>query len=755
VTVLDVPAPPEGPVQVSDVHADHMTVSWKPPKDDGGSEIKHYIVEKQDQETMRWMPCGESRQLKMRVDGLIEGHDYRFRIRAVNAQGESGPLLGPADAVTAKNPFSVPGKPGKPFAEDWDVDRVDLKWAPPKSDGGSKIKKWIIEKKSKFGIWEKAAETLGSEPRGTVTGLTEGTEYQFRVIAVNEAGESQPSEPSDNITAEARYVKPWIDISAMQDIVVCAGQAINFSVPIKAAPKPTIKWSVNGQTVSTSERIDIMSTRTQTIFDIAFSKRSDTGVYTLEVSNELGTATAKANVKVVDRPAPPDKPVRLSEVKGTTCDLAWGASPDDGGSPITHYLVEKQDVSRGTWTEAEITTSLKTTVRGLIQRKKYKLRVKAVNAVGESDPTPLDDAFTAGGDSDVPDPPGKPEAVDWDSDHIDLSWARPLSDGGSRIEGYIIERKSKGSTKWVECKTINGDVNRGVASSLIENEYYQFRIIAFNANGQSLPGEPSDYIQARPRRQAPKIITPLRNIDVKAGSNYTLDVEYIGSPDPSVNWYLEGKSLVTDMERLTVSAVAPPITTYHLVNCKRTDSGEITIKLVNEVGKDQGSFFFNVLDVPGPPTDLTCDNITGSSVQLSWRAPKDNGGSEITSYIIEKKDLDHGGGWVPAVNYVDPHCHVATVPRLVEGTTYVFRVFAVNAQGRSIPVDGEPVTPRSMDDVPGKPGRPSALDADYTFIRVTWKPPTSDGGSKVILTRMSGYYGKLSYIKSQYFPTVY
>ena len=32
-----------------DVHKDWMTVTWQPPKDDGGSEIKYYIVEKQDQ----------------------------------------------------------------------------------------------------------------------------------------------------------------------------------------------------------------------------------------------------------------------------------------------------------------------------------------------------------------------------------------------------------------------------------------------------------------------------------------------------------------------------------------------------------------------------------------------------------------------------------------------------------------------------------------------------------------------------------
>ena len=111
--------------------------------------------------------------------------------------------------------------------------------------------------------------------------------------------------------------------------------------------------------------------------------------------------------------------------------------------------------------------------------------------------------------------------------------------------------------------------------------------------------------------------------------------------------------------------------------------------------------------------------------------PKDNGGSEITSYVIEKRDLDHGGGWVPAVNYVEPYNHTATVPRLVEGTQYEFRVFAVNARGRGLPLVGDPVTPRALFDVPGKPGRPTASDADYTFIKVTWKPPSSNGGSNI------------------------
>ena len=174
-------------------------------------------------------------------------------------------------------------------------------------------------------------------------------------------------------------------------------------------------------------------------------------------------------------------------------------------------------------------------------------------------------------------------------EHIDLEWARPLHDGGSPIEGYIIHKKEKGTTIWTDATTVQTDTNQGRASSLFEGSFYQFRIVAFNAAGQSAPGEPSGLIQARPRYLAPKILTPLKDINVKAGNNFTIDVEYIGSPDPNVNWYNEGTPLVTD-ERATVSAIAP-ITTFHIVNCKRKDSGELTIKLVNESGADRGRYY--------------------------------------------------------------------------------------------------------------------------------------------------------------------
>lgn len=43
---LDVPGAPEGPISYKDMMGESLTLMWKPPKDDGGSEVTNYIVEK-------------------------------------------------------------------------------------------------------------------------------------------------------------------------------------------------------------------------------------------------------------------------------------------------------------------------------------------------------------------------------------------------------------------------------------------------------------------------------------------------------------------------------------------------------------------------------------------------------------------------------------------------------------------------------------------------------------------------------------
>ena len=58
---LDKPGKPKGPLKVSDVKADQVKLAWQPPEDDGGEPIDHYVIERMDTETGRWVPAGTSK----------------------------------------------------------------------------------------------------------------------------------------------------------------------------------------------------------------------------------------------------------------------------------------------------------------------------------------------------------------------------------------------------------------------------------------------------------------------------------------------------------------------------------------------------------------------------------------------------------------------------------------------------------------------------------------------------------------------
>lgn len=94
-------------------------------------------------------------------------------------------------------------------------------------------------------------------------------------------------------------VAPQIDKTALQDLVVRAGQRINFTIPVEASPKPKAEWTINGVAVKPGNRVDMQVYNNQVLFEIPFSVRSDTGRYSLTLTNDLGSCNASANVTVI------------------------------------------------------------------------------------------------------------------------------------------------------------------------------------------------------------------------------------------------------------------------------------------------------------------------------------------------------------------------------------------------------------------------------------------------------------------------
>lgn len=102
-----VPSRPVGPLVVTDVQRNAISIKWKPSAEDGGAPITGYLIEKRHESARFWSKANRvsADTTKLCVRDLQENTAYYFRVIAENQVGESEPLES-IEATIAKSPFS-------------------------------------------------------------------------------------------------------------------------------------------------------------------------------------------------------------------------------------------------------------------------------------------------------------------------------------------------------------------------------------------------------------------------------------------------------------------------------------------------------------------------------------------------------------------------------------------------------------------------------------------------------------------------
>lgn len=97
-----------------------------------------------------------------------------------------------------------------------------------------------------------------------------------------------------------------------------------------------------------------------------------------------------------DEPDAPGTP-EIDDWDSDHVDISWTAPKNDGGAPITSYLIEKKDRFSINWSKAADSpgTGLSCTVRWLRQNQEYQFRVRAINKAGPSKPSEVSRAVIA------------------------------------------------------------------------------------------------------------------------------------------------------------------------------------------------------------------------------------------------------------------------------------------------------------------------------------------------------------------------
>lgn len=96
----------EGSIDISKITEESCTLDWKPPVEDGGDDISHYIVERRDTNRLNWVIMhAECKELTCSITGLFKNTEYLFRVRGVNKYGAGVPLQ--SEPMVARNTFSM------------------------------------------------------------------------------------------------------------------------------------------------------------------------------------------------------------------------------------------------------------------------------------------------------------------------------------------------------------------------------------------------------------------------------------------------------------------------------------------------------------------------------------------------------------------------------------------------------------------------------------------------------------------------
>ena len=208
-------------------------------------------------------------------------------------------------------------------------------------------------------------------------------------------------------------------------------------------------------------------------------------------SDDLQVAGQVTSMKIVTATAP-GTPTGVSAVGGDgQATVSWSPPADDGGSPITSYVVQPS-----TGPPITVEGSTRTTITGLTNGTPYGFTVAAVNSVGTGPasmpPVEVTPATVPGSPANVVATPGNAQAV--------VSWTPPPDNGGAAITSYVVTASPGGRQV-----TVDGPTTQATFTHLTNGTTYSFTVAAANRVGTGSASSPSTPVTPATTPAAPQL----------------------------------------------------------------------------------------------------------------------------------------------------------------------------------------------------------------------------------------------------------
>jgi hypothetical protein len=209
------------------------------------------------------------------INGLVNGVSYAFTVTATNASGTS-PASAPSSPVTPPG-VSVPAAPTNAAAIPGDTQAsVSFTVSPPPT--GAPITSYKVTSNPGGIIATTPPPVSGNTATALVGGLTNGVSYTFTVQAIDSAGPSAPSAPSNAVTPSAAHVPVLTAAISGPTSVPTAPSQVTYTITVNNPITPTSAFPANVSVTHTLSPVRAV------IVAGGASRNAATGVVTITTS---------------------------------------------------------------------------------------------------------------------------------------------------------------------------------------------------------------------------------------------------------------------------------------------------------------------------------------------------------------------------------------------------------------------------------------------------------------------------------------
>ncbi|XP_077186906.1 tenascin-X isoform X4 [Paroedura picta] len=730
-------SPSLGELIASDITKDSVRLSWSVPS----GSFDSFVVQFKDAEgRVQALPVNGGFHT-VTVPGLAPSRRYRFNLYGITNRKRLGPVT--KDVTTAsleEEPLPVPDPVlGDLLVSDATSNSVRLSWSVPAGSFDS----FMIQYQDPEGSSQ--ALPVGRDSlEVTVPNLVPSQRYRFHLYGISgpqrlgpisaDATTAPSQETKEERPDEPRAVQPSLgELSASNPTsnsvhlswTVHSGKFDSFQVQFKDAKGKPQALPVEG--VSHEVTVPNLSPSHRYKFNLY-------GVFGRKRYGPISTEALTAPVTVSLEERAPVQPslgeLSASDITSDSVLLSWTIPTGSFDS----FLIQFKDVEGKPQALPVEGVFRKATVPNLAPSRRYKFNLYGFSGRKRSGPISTDATTAATATSPevtterVPVQPSLEQlaASDITSDSLRLSWVVPTGN----FDSFLVQYKdAEGKSQSLPAE---GPSRTLTVLNLEPSRRYKFYLYGISGNKRLGPLS-MDAVTA-PRPAPPEeALTPQPGLGELSAFDVTADSLRLswgvstGSFDSFLILYkdVEGRPQSFPVDGGSREAVLTNLTPSH--RYKFSLYGVSGHKRVGPVSIDVVTA--PQMPKPTPPLrlgELLADNITPSSLDLSWKVEEGN----FDSFIIQYRDAEDQ----PQVLPIDGVLRSFHVHDLAPSHRYKFNLYGISGRKRLGPVSVEAVTAPAPTAAPAQPslGELSVSDITSDSARLSWTVPTGSFDSFTI-----------------------